>query len=81
MLPAALAALAALVVVIALGLVVHRPLARVPENTLKFVVGILLTAFGSFWLGEGFGVAWPGVSFSARIITHYCSGSEEVGSR
>jgi uncharacterized membrane protein len=62
--PAAIAALAALAVVVALGLVVHRPLARVPENTLKFIVGILLTAFGSFWLGEGFGVAWPGDDWS-----------------
>jgi uncharacterized membrane protein len=35
------------------------PLAHVPENTLKFVVGIMLTTFGTFWLGEGFGVAWP----------------------
>ena len=35
------------------------PLAKVPENTLKFVVGIMLTTFGTFWLGEGFGVEWP----------------------
>ncbi len=58
--PASLGALAALVVVVALGLVVHRPLARVPENTLKFVVGVLLSAFGTFWVGEGLSVAWPG---------------------
>ena len=64
MLPAAVAALAALAVVVALGLIVHKPLARVPENTLKFVVGILLTGFGSFWLGEGFGIAWPGDDWS-----------------
>lgn len=53
------AALAALVV-IALGLVLHRPLARVPENTLKFIVGLMLTAFGIFWVGEGSGHPWPG---------------------
>ena len=53
-------ALAALLVVVALGAVVHRPLARVPENTLKFVVGVLLCAFGTFWAGEGMGYAWPG---------------------
>ena len=58
--PASLSALAALLLVMALGLVVHRPLARVPENTLKFVVGVLLCAFGTFWSGEGMGYAWPG---------------------
>lgn len=58
--PASLGALAALLVVIALGIVVHRPLARVPENTLKFAVGVLLSAFGTFWAGEGMGYAWPG---------------------
>ena len=39
---------------------VHRPLARVPENTLKFGVGVMLSAFGVFWVGEGQGVDWPG---------------------
>lgn len=58
--PACLGALAALALVIALGAVVNRPLARIPENTLKFVVGVLLSAFGAFWFGEGLGVAWPG---------------------
>jgi uncharacterized membrane protein len=64
LLPASLGALAALLVVIVLGLVIHRPLARVPENTLKFVVGVLLSAFGSFWVGEGMGVEWPGADWS-----------------
>jgi uncharacterized membrane protein len=58
--PASLGALAALVTVIGLGVVLHRPLAKVPENTLKFTVGVLLSAFGTFWVGEGIGVAWPG---------------------
>lgn len=58
--PASLGALAALVLVAALGLVLHRPLARVPENTLKFIVGVLLCAFGTFWSGEGMGYPWPG---------------------
>jgi len=58
--PACLGALAALAVVAALGVVVHRPLAQIPENTLKFLVGVLLSAFGAFWFGEGLGVAWPG---------------------
>jgi uncharacterized membrane protein len=60
LLPASLGALAALVVVSAVGLALHRPLARVPENTLKFIVGVLLSAFGTFWVGEGAGLAWPG---------------------
>ncbi|MEO7052831.1 MAG: hypothetical protein ABI128_14310 [Rhodanobacter sp.] len=59
LLPASVGALAALLVVAALGAVVHRPLARVPENTLKFVVGVLLCAFGTFWTGEGMGYTWP----------------------
>ena len=42
------------------GAVVHRPLSRVPENTMKFVVGAMLTTFGIFWGGEGVGVQWPG---------------------
>jgi Ca2+/H+ antiporter, TMEM165/GDT1 family len=53
------AALAALIVIL-LGLALHRPLARVPENTLKFTVGIMLTAFGVFWIGEGLRYPWPG---------------------
>jgi uncharacterized membrane protein len=58
--PAALGALAAFIVILAIGTIVHRPLARVPENTLKFAVGIILCAFGVFWTGEGLGIAWPG---------------------
>lgn len=58
--PASLGAAAALVVVVVLGLWLHRPLARVPENQLKFGVGVLLAAFGTFWAGEGVGIEWPG---------------------
>lgn len=57
---ASLGAMAACVLVLLIGVFVHRPLARVPENTLKFVVGVMLSSFGVFWTGEGFGVAWPG---------------------
>lgn len=60
LLPASLGALVALLLVIALGVAVHRPLARVPENSMKFAVGILLSAFGCFWFGEGIGIEWPG---------------------
>ncbi len=56
---AALGALAAGVLVILVGAFVRVPLARVPENTLKFIVGIMLTTFGTFWLAEGFNYQWP----------------------
>ncbi|HEX7970587.1 MAG TPA: hypothetical protein VF502_20375 [Stellaceae bacterium] len=58
--PASLGAAAALVLVVALGALLHRPLAQVPENALKFAVGVLLAAFGTFWTGEGIGIEWPG---------------------
>jgi uncharacterized membrane protein len=57
---AAAAAAAAVVLVVAVGIAVRGPLERVPENALKFVVGVLLTSFGIFWGGEGAGVDWPG---------------------
>jgi uncharacterized membrane protein len=57
---AALGAAVAVLLVVAVGLVVHEPLTRVPENLLKFVVGLLLTSFGTFWAVEGAGVSWPG---------------------
>jgi uncharacterized membrane protein len=73
LIPASLGALAACTVVAVAGLAVHRPLARVPENTLKFAVGVMLSAFGVFWTGEGLGVAWPGedlaiVAFAALFL-------------
>jgi uncharacterized membrane protein len=55
---AALGALAAGAVVIGAGAVAQAPLQRVPENTLKYVVGIMLTSFGTFWGGEGLGIEW-----------------------
>jgi uncharacterized membrane protein len=57
---AVVGAVSAAVVVLSVGLVVHRPLSRVPENTMKFAVGVMLTTFGMFWSGEGSGVLWPG---------------------
>jgi uncharacterized membrane protein len=65
---AAAGALAAAVAVVVLGIVVRRPLSRVPENTLKFAVGVMLTAFGSFWAGEGVGVDWPGGDLALPVI-------------
>ena len=71
--PVSIAALAACLLVAATGLAVHRPLARVPENVLKFAVGVMLSSFGVFWTGEGLGTAWPGgdlaiVAFMAAFL-------------
>jgi uncharacterized membrane protein len=57
---AALGAVAALLIVLIAGVWVHAPLTRVPENTLKFGVGIMLSSFGIFWSAEGAGASWPG---------------------
>lgn len=57
---ASLGALVACALVLAVGLLIHKPLSRVPENTLKFGVGVMLAAFGVFWTGEGLGISWPG---------------------
>lgn len=65
---AGLGALAAFVLVMLIGLAVHRPLARVPENSLKFVVGLMLTSFGVFWTGEGLGAEWPGADLALLAI-------------
>jgi Ca2+/H+ antiporter, TMEM165/GDT1 family len=58
--PASVGAIVATVAVAFAGYLLHRPLSRVPENTLKFAVGLMLTAFGIFWTAEGFGYVWPG---------------------
>jgi uncharacterized membrane protein len=68
---AALAAAAAIAVTGAVGLIVHAPLSRVPENTMKFAVGVMLTTFGMFWGAEGAGVKWPGSDASIVGILVY----------
>jgi uncharacterized membrane protein len=72
-LAAAAAAVAVIVVVIA-GVAVRAPLARVPENTMKFVVGVLLSSFGTFWLGEGVGAHWPGGEASLLGLVAWTAG-------
>lgn len=64
LLPASLGAAAAGVLVVFFGILLHKPLARVPENALKFVVGVMISAFGIFWVGEGLGFKWPGNDLS-----------------
>jgi uncharacterized membrane protein len=66
-LAAAAAGVAVLAVVLA-GVAVHAPLARVPENTMKFAVGVMLTSFGSFWGAEGAGAHWPGGDAALLVI-------------
>jgi uncharacterized membrane protein len=58
----------AVVLVAGAGFLVRAPLARVPENTMKFIVGIMLTSFGVFWGGEGAGAAWPGSDAALLVI-------------
>jgi len=65
---AAAAAAVALVIVALVGAFVRAPLSRVPENTLKFAVGLLLTTFGIFWGAEGAGASWPGSDAALPVI-------------
>lgn len=66
--PASVGAALACLLVLSIGAIIHRPLSRVPENTLKFAVGVMLTSFGVFWIGEALGVAWPGADFALVYI-------------
>ena len=70
-----LAASLTVVAVAAVGVLVHRPLSRMPENTLKFIVGILLTSFGLFWSAEGAGVAWPGNESAIPVLIALIAGT------
>jgi uncharacterized membrane protein len=61
-------AVAAGIAVTLVGVAVRKPLEQVPENTLKFVVGVMLTTFGTFWAGEGLGVDWPGADLIILVL-------------
>jgi uncharacterized membrane protein len=65
---AGIAAAAAVLVVAAAGVAVRAPLARVPENTMKFIVGVMLTSFGTFWGAEGAGAKWPGSDAALLVL-------------
>jgi len=65
---AVIGAAAAVVVVAVTGVLVRAPLAKVPENAMKFAVGIMLTSFGIFWGAEGAGVAWPGNDAALLVL-------------
>ena len=66
--PTVVGSVAALLLVIGLGLVLHRPLRRLPESELKYVVGLVLTTFGTFFCAEGLGVDWPLADASLLIV-------------
>jgi uncharacterized membrane protein len=72
---AAAAAAVAVAVVVAAGVVVRAPLARVPENALKFAVGVMLTSFGMFWGAQGAGAPWPGGDAALLAIVPAVLGS------
>lgn len=72
---AAVAAVAAVAVVAIAGVAARAPLSRVPENTLKFGVGIMLTAFGSFWSVEGAGADWPGGDVAIPVLIAFYLGT------
>jgi uncharacterized membrane protein len=65
---AVVGAVAAMTVVIGAGFAIRAPLARVPENTMKFAVGVMLTSFGTFWGAEGAGVRWPGSDGALLVV-------------
>jgi uncharacterized membrane protein len=65
---AVIGAAAAVLVVAAVGIAVRAPLAKLPENAMKFAVGIMLTSFGVFWGAEGTGVSWPGNDLALLVL-------------
>ena len=75
---ASAAAAAAALSVVAAGVLARRPLARVPENTLKYAVGVMLSAYGVFWLAEGAGLSWPGGDAMLLVLIAVVLGSSLV---
>jgi uncharacterized membrane protein len=70
---AAIGALAALLLVTIVAAMLRKPFGNVPENTLKFVVGVMLVSFGTFWLGEGLGVPWPLGDATVLLLIAACA--------
>jgi len=79
LLPASIGALLACALVLVVGMFVHRPLSLVPENTLKFGVGVMLSAFGVFWTGEGLGLDWPGQDLALLLFVAIFLGAGLAG--
>ena len=78
---ASLGAALAFVAVAAVGVAVRHPLSRVPENTLKFLVGGMLCSFGTFWAGKGLGVDWPGGDASILVLLALTAGLSAIAVR
>ena len=76
---AALGAILAVLAVTAVGIVVHRPLSRVPENGLKYAVGVMLVTFGTFWVGEGVSLEWPAGDLTLLILLAVYTAAGLVG--
>ena len=66
--PAAVGAMLAGIIVVGVAVVVRRPLARLPENQMKFGVGLMLVSFGTFWAGEGIGIVWIGSDMAILVL-------------
>jgi uncharacterized membrane protein len=79
LLPAAAGAVGACVAVAIAAALLNRPLARVPENTLKFAVGIMVSAFGLFWFGEGIGIHWPGGDAALLVLMAVLLAAASIG--
>ena len=75
---AAAAAAAAAVVVGVVGLLVARQLSEIPENSMKLAVGVMLTSFGVFWVGEGAGVHWPGSDLMILVLVGVFAASAAI---
>ncbi len=73
--PASIGALGALVAVMLLGVTLHRPMTRIPENAMKCGVGIMLCAFGTFWAGEAVGARWPGGEWALPLLSVLWAGA------
>jgi uncharacterized membrane protein len=79
--PAALGAIGACIAVAVAATLLSRPLARVPENSLKFAVGIMVSAFGLFWFGEGIGLRWPYGDATLLVLMAALLGAASIGVR
>jgi uncharacterized membrane protein len=79
--PAAAGAIGACVAVAAAAALLNRPLARVPENALKFAVGVMVSAFGLFWFGEGIGIHWPYGDVALLALMAVLLGTSSIGVR
>ena len=79
--PAIAGAAVAVLFVVGLGVVLHRPLARLPESHLKYAVGVVLSSFGVFFLGEGLGVEWPGGDVALLYLARRVRGRRAAAGR